>query len=216
MKIKYFLISLLAVSSTVVVAEEAEVNFKDRVFNQAGQFVERTVNIISTPFLSDKDVECLARNIFYESRGEPTEGKVAVGIVTVNRSQDPRYPSSVCDVVKQRTTVTVPQQVTTVKTVKPTVFGPVKQITETQTTMVKKVVCQFSWTCMRVAKIREDDPLWIESREVAEKIARNEYPELQTKFSDAMHFHAVYVNPRWKLKRITRVGNHIFYEGNRL
>ncbi len=97
MKIKSFLLSVvLAVSSTVVVANEvsdvkAEVSYRDQIVDQANKFVERTVNLIATPFLSDKDVECLARNIFYESGGEPTEGKIAVGIVTINRAQDPRF-----------------------------------------------------------------------------------------------------------------------------
>ena len=111
MKLKHFLISLVvALSSTVVVAEEiqvAQVTFKDQMINQANTFVERTVNIIATPFLSDKDVDCLARNIFYEAGGEPTEGKVAVGMVTINRANDPAYPTGVCGVVKQRTVTTV-------------------------------------------------------------------------------------------------------------
>jgi N-acetylmuramoyl-L-alanine amidase len=96
MKIKHFLLSLAVVlSSTNVFAEQvvqvAEVTFKEQMFNQASSLVESTVNMIATPFLSDKDIECLARNIFYESRGEPIEGKIAVGIVTINRAQDPRF-----------------------------------------------------------------------------------------------------------------------------
>ena len=98
MKLSAFLLSaVLAVGSSVTVAQEvqvaevkAEVSYRDQIVDQANRFVERTVNIIATPFLSDRDVECLARNIFYESGGEPTEGKIAVGIVTVNRAQDPR------------------------------------------------------------------------------------------------------------------------------
>jgi hypothetical protein len=65
---------------------------------------------------------------------------------------------------------------------------------------------------MRVSAPRADDPRWIESREVAEKIASNGYPELQAKYDEAMHFHAVYVKPGWKLPRIGQTGNHIFYK----
>ena len=83
-----FISLLLAVSSTAVVAQEAEVTFRSTVINQTTQFVERTVNMIATPFLSDRDVECMARNIFYEAGGESTEGKIAVGVVTLNRAQD--------------------------------------------------------------------------------------------------------------------------------
>jgi spore germination cell wall hydrolase CwlJ-like protein len=218
MKIKHFLISLvIALGSTVVVAEEvqvAEISYRDQIVDQANRFVKRTVNIIATPFLSDKDVDCLARNIFYEAGSEPIEGKVAVGMVTINRTQDERYPQSVCGVVRQRTVVTVPQQVTEVRTVKPNIFSPPKQVIETRTAWVQKVIYQFSWVGQRNIRIREDDPRWIESRAVAEELARGGYETWQEKYSEAMNFHAVYVNPGWKLKRIGRVGNHIFYKGS--
>jgi spore germination cell wall hydrolase CwlJ-like protein len=215
MSFKNFLVSLLVVGSTAVVAQEtqiAQVTFKDQIVNQANSFVERTVNMIATPFLSDRDVDCLARNIFYEAGSESTEGKVAVGMVTINRANDPRYPQNVCGVVRQKTMATVPQQITTVKTVKQDFLSPPRQVVETQTTWVQKAVCQFSWTCMRVPTPRADDPRWIASQEVAETIARGGYPDLQAKYSQAMHFHAVYINPGWKLKRVARTGNHIFYE----
>jgi spore germination cell wall hydrolase CwlJ-like protein len=213
MKLKNFLISLLVVGSTAVVAEEtqvAEVTFSGKMINQATTFVERTVNIIATPFLSDKDVDCLARNIFYEAGSEPTEGKVAVGMVTINRAQDPAYPTGVCGVVRQRTVTTVTKEVTTVNP--PQISWLEEPKKETKTTFVQKVVCQFSWTCARVPDPKANDPRWIESREVAETIARGGYPDLQVKYGQAMHFHAVYVKPGWKLKQIARTGNHIFYE----
>ena len=206
---------MLAVGSAAVAAQEiqvAQVTFKDQMINQANTFVEQTVNIIATPFLSDRDVDCLARNIFYEAGSEPTEGKVAVGMVTINRAQDPRYPQNICGVVRQKTLTTVPQQTTTVKTVKEDLLSPSKQVVETQTTWVQKVVCQFSWTCTQVPSPKANDPHWIESQEVAETIARGGYPDLQVKYGQAMHFHAVYVKPGWKLKQIARTGNHIFYE----
>ena len=215
MKLKNFLVSLLAVGSAAVAAQEiqvAQVTFKDQMINQADTFVERTVNIIATPFLSDRDVDCLARNIFYEAGSESTEGKVAVGMVTINRTQDERYPQSVCEVVRQRTVLTVPQQVTEVRTVKPNIFSPPKQVIETRTAWVQKVIYQFSWVGQRNIRIREDDPRWIESRAVAEELARGGYPDYQVKYGQAMHFHAVYVKPGWKLKRIAQTGNHIFYE----
>jgi spore germination cell wall hydrolase CwlJ-like protein len=215
MKLKNFLVSLLVASSTAVVAQEiqvAQVTFKDQMINQANSFVERTVNIIATPFLSDRDVDCLARNIFYEAGSESIEGKVAVGMVTINRAQDPRYPQNVCGVVRQKTLTTIPQQTTTVKTVKDDFLSPPKQVVETQTTWVQKAVCQFSWTCSQVSAPKATDPRWIASQEVAETIARGGYPDLQIKYGQAMHFHAVYVKPGWKLKRVAQTGNHIFYE----
>jgi spore germination cell wall hydrolase CwlJ-like protein len=51
--------------------------------------------------LSEDDVNCLARNIYYESRGEPITGQEWVAWVTINRSNHDRYPSSICSVVHQ-------------------------------------------------------------------------------------------------------------------
>jgi spore germination cell wall hydrolase CwlJ-like protein len=53
---------------------------------------------------TQKQVDCLADNIYYEAGFEPEAGKVAVALVTLNRMQDPRFPKDICGVVKQRTT----------------------------------------------------------------------------------------------------------------
>jgi spore germination cell wall hydrolase CwlJ-like protein len=50
--------------------------------------------------LADKQVKCLAENIYYESRGESLKGQVAVANVTLNRL-DEGYANTVCGVVKQ-------------------------------------------------------------------------------------------------------------------
>lgn len=49
-----------------------------------------------------EQLACLARNIYYEARGESFEGKVAVAQVTVNRANSPRFPDDICGVVYQR------------------------------------------------------------------------------------------------------------------
>ena len=53
---------------------------------------------------TQKQVDCLADNIYHEAGFEPNDGKVAVALVTLNRMQDPRFPKDICGVVKQRTT----------------------------------------------------------------------------------------------------------------
>jgi hypothetical protein len=50
---------------------------------------------------ADIERHCLALNIYFEARGEPLLGKIAVGHVVLNRMRDRRFPESVCDVVKQ-------------------------------------------------------------------------------------------------------------------
>lgn len=47
-------------------------------------------------------LECLALAIYFEARGEPLEGKIAVAEVIYNRVVDPRYPSDICSVVYER------------------------------------------------------------------------------------------------------------------
>ncbi len=47
------------------------------------------------------EIECLALNIYFEARGEPDPGRLAVGHVVMNRVSDNRYPGNVCAVVRQ-------------------------------------------------------------------------------------------------------------------
>lgn len=44
---------------------------------------------------------CLAQNIYFEARGEPLLGKIAVGHVVLNRVADKRFPDHVCKVIRQ-------------------------------------------------------------------------------------------------------------------
>lgn len=49
-----------------------------------------------------RSLECLARNVYYEARGESSAGQYAVAEVTMNRKASRRYPNTVCEVVYQR------------------------------------------------------------------------------------------------------------------
>lgn len=50
----------------------------------------------------DKEMRCLALNVYFEARGELAEGQLAVAMVTMNRVKSRHYPNSVCRVVWQR------------------------------------------------------------------------------------------------------------------
>lgn len=50
----------------------------------------------------DDAIQCLAGAIFYESKGEPLSGQLAVADVIINRSKSGRFPSDICEVVTQR------------------------------------------------------------------------------------------------------------------
>lgn len=45
--------------------------------------------------------ECLAKNIYFEARGEPMSGKIAVAMVTLSRVESSRWPGTICEVVWQ-------------------------------------------------------------------------------------------------------------------
>jgi spore germination cell wall hydrolase CwlJ-like protein len=53
---------------------------------------------------TQKQIDCLAENIYHEAGFESRQGKEAVALVTLNRTQDPRFPKDICGVVKQKTT----------------------------------------------------------------------------------------------------------------
>jgi spore germination cell wall hydrolase CwlJ-like protein len=48
-----------------------------------------------------KAEKCLANAVYFESRGEPVRGQIAVAQVVMNRVFSPFYPNNVCDVVYQ-------------------------------------------------------------------------------------------------------------------
>jgi spore germination cell wall hydrolase CwlJ-like protein len=47
------------------------------------------------------EVKCLATAIYFEARGEPENGRIAVAQVVLNRLKNPAYPNTICGVVYQ-------------------------------------------------------------------------------------------------------------------
>mgnify|MGYP000359002702 CR=1 FL=1 len=176
--IKTIIIASALLAVTVVQAQEVteveQPGLIKQIAYQTHDTLGALVNSFITPLLTKKDIQCLARNIFHEAGGEPEEGKVAVGIVTLNRVEDPNFPKTVCGVVQQ------PKQ--------------------------------FSWWHPRARMPKEDDPRWVESQRIAVALAEGEYSDYRLKYANAQHFHATYVRPGWRLKKVGRIGNHVFYE----
>tara|TARA_R100001369_G_C3194042_1_gene144341 strand:- start:44 stop:490 length:447 start_codon:yes stop_codon:yes gene_type:complete len=44
---------------------------------------------------------CLSLNGFFEARGEPLQGQIAVHEVVINRVENPKFPDTICGVVLQ-------------------------------------------------------------------------------------------------------------------
>jgi spore germination cell wall hydrolase CwlJ-like protein len=94
-----------------------------------------------TADMREKQLDCLARNIYHEAGYEPFEGKVAVAQVTINRTENGAFPSDICRVVYQKNVV------------------------------YEKVLCQFSWYCDQAAlKKPLNKAVYTESMEVAKKV----------------------------------------------
>ena len=99
-----------------------------------------------TAEMRDKQLDCLAKNIYHEAKGEPFEGKVAVAQVTINRAASGQFPSDICKVVYQKNVV------------------------------YEKVLCQFSWYCDQAAMAKpKNTAAYKESQIVARQVLLEDF-----------------------------------------
>jgi spore germination cell wall hydrolase CwlJ-like protein len=63
--------------------------------------LEEQVAASTTTVTDDAEQDCLASAVYFEARGEPLEGQLAVADVVMNRAASGRYPTSLCGVVEQ-------------------------------------------------------------------------------------------------------------------
>ena len=59
-------------------------------------------NIGTGEFSDDRETRCLANAVYFEARGEPLEGQLAVAQAIINRSTSGRYADTICGVINQR------------------------------------------------------------------------------------------------------------------
>lgn len=133
-----------------------------------------------TAGVRDKQLQCLAQNIYHEAGYEPFEGKAAVAQVTLNRAESGKFPGDICKVVYQKNVV------------------------------YDKVLCQFSWYCEGKAGVKpKNNAAYEQSMEAAKKVLLEGFrlPSL----TNAMYYHADYVNPGWNKEKVAKIGRHIFY-----
>lgn len=55
---------------------------------------------------TQEDLSCLSKTIHHEARGESYKGMLAVAHVVLNRTKSERFPSTICEVVYQKTNKT--------------------------------------------------------------------------------------------------------------
>ena len=64
--------------------------------------LRQLVDTVDTGGSLTSELMCLAQAVYFESRGEPLDGQLAVANVVINRAEDSRFPDSYCSVVTQR------------------------------------------------------------------------------------------------------------------
>ncbi|MCJ8159145.1 cell wall hydrolase [Sphingomonas sp. LaA6.9] len=69
--------------------------------NQVGKSLDELVRDNAAAVGTDEELGCLAGAVYFEARGEPLEGQLAVAEVVLNRAASGEYPASICEVVKQ-------------------------------------------------------------------------------------------------------------------
>lgn len=135
---------------------------------------------------TQKQLTCLAQNIYHEAGSESFDGKVAVAQVTINRANNGNFPSTICGVVNQKTQV------------------------------ADKTICQFSWVCDPLAKgQRIYSKAWQESQEIAHSVLLDGL-RLESLGTKALYFHNAKVRPKWGLARVDRIGGHTFYSDDKV
>jgi spore germination cell wall hydrolase CwlJ-like protein len=130
-----------------------------------------------------KDMECMAKAIYFESKDEPLVGQLAVGLVVKNRSTSDMFPKDICSVVYQGKHDSKGKPLTN--------------------------QCQFSWYCDGKPEKILDTAKWERALFLAKVILMDRIFD----FTDgALFFHNASVTPKWGMKRIGSIGNHIFYK----
>lgn len=80
-----------------IVQTIAEVKPEDQDFNS----LTAAVAAQDAPGETSSELNCLAVGIYYEAKGEPLAGQLAVAEVILNRANSGRFPRSVCGVLTQ-------------------------------------------------------------------------------------------------------------------
>jgi len=146
---------------------------------------------ITLPKPSDKELHCLAQNIYFESRSDNMAGQFAVADVVLNRVIDERYPSSICEVVKE---------------------GPLSEWHLQKGRQVPvRDKCQFSWYCDGKADVPIDMDSWERAKLIAYQITIHR--QFRGITEGSTHYHAYYVDPSWakRFNQIGTIGLHKFY-----
>lgn len=74
----------------------------DQPSERGHRSLSQLVSDMASGEASDEQTDCLARAVYWESKGEPLAGQLTVAEVIINRSESGRFASTICGVVRQR------------------------------------------------------------------------------------------------------------------
>lgn len=101
---------IVAMAVVYLTAKEAKAAVETKEVVYIDRVVERIVHVPVPPQprrvrpfknVTDNDKECLAKNVYFEARGESTVGQEAVAWVTLNRVANSSFPDDICTVIWQ-------------------------------------------------------------------------------------------------------------------
>jgi hypothetical protein len=127
------------------------------------------------------DSLCLTQAIYFEARGEPLEGQLAVAQVVLNRYADPRYPKSICGVVYEHHPG------------------------------ASSFACQFSFSCDKWPDIVWNRDAWTTAKTIAFLANSRRLPDTTGGRATHYHTTWVSPDWSYKIKFTRSLGNHIFY-----
>lgn len=91
---KFFMIATLSVVTITAVGSQF-IPFPE--YNP--DIISNEIYAASIPSYGEEDINCMTDNLYHEARGEPEAGQRGVVQVVLNRTQDSRWPSTVCGVI---------------------------------------------------------------------------------------------------------------------
>jgi spore germination cell wall hydrolase CwlJ-like protein len=160
------------------------------IIDQMTNVVETNLIIAETKIakvVDPKQLNCLAKNIFYEAGNEPLNGQAAVARVVMNRIKH-GFGKNPCDVIYQA--------------------SHVDRLIDDEMQKVK--LCQFSWVCEGKGEPNKNSPKYKQAERVAYQVlAYDEYKDVVP--NTTLFFHNLHVDPLWPYKQVAKIGNHIFY-----
>jgi spore germination cell wall hydrolase CwlJ-like protein len=94
--LKRCILSIILIFLFPIRTSQEYINSEKQFFESRSVIEKRLQDVL------EKEILCLAKNIYYEAGFEPYEGKLAVATVTMNRVKHKQFPKTVCGVVYQK------------------------------------------------------------------------------------------------------------------